>query len=155
MSTTGNWGDKIILTLTSDGIRRHKNWCTNYRNSDNFCAKHCERCIGSAHCEDYETLQAEEMPIFKQEEHKPSTIREENNEGAKIKPKEEYYRLAGRGDKLIHKTVLVRSTPYIFSIARVVYEDFYYFKVEHGGRIHKYDKRTAFRSNSVYILTEA
>ena len=56
MPETGNWGgDKTILVLKSDGTRRNKKWCENYRASDNFCSVFCGKCIGSAHCDYYKS----------------------------------------------------------------------------------------------------
>lgn len=60
MSNTGKWGDKIIITLHGDGIRRHKTWCKHYIRDDKWCAKHDFRCPGAAHCDDYIAHQREQ-----------------------------------------------------------------------------------------------
>ena len=53
MSKRGNWGDKTIIVLMSDQIRRHKNWCKYYDQETGICEKRTEKCFGSAHCEHY------------------------------------------------------------------------------------------------------
>lgn len=152
MSDTGNWGDKIIITLHSDGERRHKKWCDNY--DDNFCRVRCEKCIGSAHCEYYKNKYADNSHVF---------YRKKVGEGgtgkmpginrlSEIGAWRERYRAASYGDKLLHEIVFVRNTPHTFRICEVKNEDFYYFIVEYDGREHKYEKRTAYRRHSVYIF---
>ena len=53
MPQRGWWGDKVIITLSSDDLPRHKNWCEHYRKSDNHCCKQNLKCFGSAHCSYY------------------------------------------------------------------------------------------------------
>ena len=157
MSTTGNWGDKVIITLPSDGIRRHKNWCINHRKPDNFCSVLCGKCIGSAFCENYKTEIAEEKPVFQEMADAGKQVPCINLQPVKPKefPMTEYYKLATVSDKLMGKTVLVRNTPHTFRIATVTEEDFYYFSVYYNGATHKYLKRAAMKSKSVYILVES
>ena len=169
MSNIHDWGDKLIITLRSDGIRRHKRWCTNYRASDKFCSALCQKCIGSAFCESYTSKHEEEKPIFIHDVMQDyiDSIRPEklipdidapdkpetSYERKKIKY-DEYYRLASYGDKLLNRTILFKRTPFIFKIGVVVDESFSTFTVEYGGKKITYDKKAAYRMNAVYIFTE-
>lgn len=54
----------------------------------------------------------------------------------------------------MYRTVLVKVTPYTFRIGAVVDDDFYFFTVNFDGRNHKYEKRTVFRNDGLYIFTE-
>ena len=151
MSRTGEWGDKIVITLTSDGKRRHKKWCENYIQEDSFCSVLCRKCIGSAHCEYYrdklENTQ-EYIPKSTQPEETQETL------GYKLSPVyDEYYRRATMADKLLGETVLVRGNYNTYKIGTVCYDSFSFFSVEYGGRIHKYSKHLAIRIG-VYVLED-
>lgn len=150
MSKTGEWGNKIIVVLHSDGKRRHKKWCDNY-SEKNYCDLLCRKCTGSAQCLHY-----------KNDDEKGSDVRYLINPisnkpvGIVKDPKPgfvwcEYYRSASYGDKLLHNIILVKNTPYTFKICEVLEEDFYFFVVEYEGKKHKYSKKFAYRSRSVYI----
>ena len=167
MSDKGYWGNKIIITLRSDGIRRHKRWCTNYRASDKFCSALCQKCIGSAFCESYTSKHEEEKPIFIHDvmhdyikTTKPNLVPIFEDEEQKTTHKtkktkyDEYYRLASYGDKLLNRTILFKRTPYTFKIGVVIDETFGTFTVIHNEEKITYDKRNAFRMNAVYLLTE-
>lgn len=155
MSFTGWWGDKVIVNLKSDGVRRHKKWCKHY--SDGECDKLCGKCIGSAFCEHYQNDIAEAEPVWRARED-VDLFDVKGIDGTSILPrplkivKREFYRQAGRTEKLIGKAVMVRNTPYTFRIGEVVEESFSHMGVEYGGRIHTYDKKTAFRNEGVYVL---
>ncbi len=152
MSKTGDWGDKLIITLHSDRKRRHKKWCDHYRD-DNHCAVKCEKCTGSAHCSHYKNNSEDGSDIFYlvRPAEPDNKNEDKSRQGFALC---EYYRLASYGDRLLHKTVLVKNTPHTFSICEVIDEDFYHFVVEYGGKNHKYSKRVAYRNNSVYIFLE-
>jgi len=66
MSFTGWWGDKVIVNLKSDGVRRHKKWCKHYSYGE--CDKLCGKCIGSAFCEQYVNGIAEAEPVWRSRE---------------------------------------------------------------------------------------
>ena len=151
MSKTGDWGDKIITTLHSDGIRRHKKWCDNY--DGGHCLAICSKCIGSAHCNNY---------INKDEKDSHSFYIKKIGEGGSVKiPNDkidlhriwcEFYHLATYGDHLLHKTILVKKTPFTFRIGTVTSEDLHYFIVKYDGSEHKYEKKAAYRNKSVYVF---
>ena len=152
MSKTGNWGDKIIVSLHSDEKRRHKKWCDNYREG-NYCIANCGRCTGSAHCDFYKNKSEADSNVSYC--NKPPRVERETDKHAEMGfIWREYYRPANYGDRLLHSTVLVRSTPYTFRIGEVVNEDLYYFVVKYDGKEHKYSKKTAYRNRSVYIFGE-
>ena len=67
---------------------------------------------------------------------------------------EEHYSLASYGDKLLHKTVLVKISPHSAKFGEVVDEDFYYFTAKIDGKPHKYVKRISYARKGIYILTE-
>lgn len=150
MSKTGDWGDKVIITLHSDGKRRHKLWCDNYCNG-NCCTVFQGKCIGSAHCEYYKNPNEERSEVFY-----PKILPDREGEEQTIVSKSgfvwcEVYRQASYGDRLLGKTVLVRNTPHTFRICEVLEEDFYFFNVRFDGREHRYSKRVAYQNKSVYI----
>ena len=158
MSVTGSFGgDRIIIALTSDGVRRNKNWCENYRKTDNFCAHFCGKCIGSAFCEYYNSK-------IKEEVFRPKTDVEDKTEPEKsptvvgdegeVLTRREYYVRAEFFDKLIGKTVLVKSTPFSFRIGEVLEESLRLLKISYGGRVHIYDRYTAIKNRSVYLLND-
>ena len=151
MPKTGDWGDKIIITLHSDGERRHKKWCDNY--DENNCKVLCGKCVGSAHCDYYKNKNADSSHVFYRKEVGGGGTGEVSDE----KPNciglwRERYRAASYGDKLLNKIVLIKKTPHTFRICEVTSEDFYFFTVEYDGREHRYEKRTAYRNHSVYIF---
>lgn len=152
MATKGWWGDKIIITLTSDGERRHKKWCEHYCSEDKSCSRICGKCPGSATCEFYKPITKEEEPIWRVVQ--PDVEEPQPKKDGRKPLIREIYRLISYSDKLLGQTVMVKNTPYTFRIGEVVKEDFYFFSVEYGGRIHKYEKRTAIRNGSVYTYDE-
>ena len=150
MSKTGEWGDKIIITLFSDGSRRHKKWCEHYRSGDGYCTALCRKCVSSTHCEHYKSSTGQSFikkkdvictPIIVSVDEPKPTLRE-------------FYRLATRADKLLGKTVLVKINDSTFRIGIVCREDFYNLYIEYDERIHTHDKRTVFNRGSLYLLTE-
>ena len=149
VSHRGDWGDKIIITLHSDGKRRHKKWCEHY-SDDNHCAALCRKCIGSSHCEYYNNENESSSDIF---HHKNDIIEQDNQK----KHQSDFvwcelYRAASYGDKLLNQTVLVKRSPFTFRICEVTEEDFHFFSVEYDGKKHKFDKKVAYRNRSVYIF---
>ena len=158
MSRRGDFGDKIIVTLGSDGIRRHKKWCEHYESMDNYCKIFCAKCIGSAFCTYYKNTLKEEPPIWRLKESEKnaqqsvaeqSAIAEASDKKSVIR---EFYRIAMRGEKLLGKIVLIRNTPYTFRIGEVVADSFDYMSVEYEGRIHKHEKKIVFRNDNVYVF---
>ena len=153
MSNRGDWGDKIIITLHSDGIRRHKNWCKHYESISNYCNAKCDKCIGSAHCDAYTAdFVIEQAPVIKPTadlKHPTETPEKEL-----IFIKEEIYRLATRTYKLLGRTVIVRTTPYKMCIGVVTEDSFDRFEATCDSCVHKYMKRTTFRGKNVYVLIE-
>ena len=152
MSFTGNWGDKVIITLKSDGKRRHKYWCEHYRAEDGSCSKHCSKCVGSAFCSMYTDSIKEQEPIWFP---KCETIDVGVVPSKKTKAifKQQFYRKPSRDEKLLGKIVMVRNTPFTFRIGTAIEDDFYYISVEYGGQIHKYEKKILFRNNGIYVYT--
>ena len=151
MSKTGDWGDKIIITLHSDGVRRHKKWCINYQD-DNYFSLLCEKCRGSAHCKYYKTeIYSATLGDAEAVEEKKEICEEEMPHHPEF---EEHYSLASYGDKLLHKTVLVKISPHSAKFGEVVDEDFYYFTAKIDGKPHKYVKRISYARKGIYILTE-
>jgi len=153
MSNRGDWGDKIIITLHSDGIRRHKNWCKHYESIGNYCNAKCDKCVGSAHCEAYTAdFAIEQEPVVKPavEPNHPPVMQEKERKFVK----EELYRLATRTDKLLGRTVIVRTAPYKMRIGVVTEDSFDRLEVTCGSNIHKYLKRITFRRKNIYVLTE-
>lgn len=150
MSFTGNWGDKLIITLKSDGKRRHKYWCEHYR--DGSCSKLCSKCVGSAFCSMYTDSIKEQEPIW----YPKGT----DDGGVAVAPKktkaifkQQFYRKPYRDEKLLGKIVMVRNTPFTFRIGTAIEDNFYYMSVEYGGKIHKYEKKILFRNNGIYVYT--
>lgn len=152
MSHRNDWGDYIIITLHSDGKRRHKKWCDNYR-SDNYCTLLGARCFGSAHCDFYKNKDEKRSDIIYPEiQATPNDCNAQKTTAAFVFG--EHYRRANLGDKLLHKTVLIKDTPFSFKICEVVEEDFQRFTVIRSGKKHVYSKRIACKSNSVYIFID-
>ena len=145
MSFTGNWGDKIIITLKSDGKRRHKCWCKNY-GEGNRCSI-LGNCMGSAYCTKYKNEIEEQEPVWRPKKEAPKPEEEKRKPRLKV----EFYRRPGRGEALKGKLVMVRNTPHTFRIGEAVEDDFCYLSVSYGGEIHKYDKKIAFRNNGIYV----
>ena len=155
MSDKGYWGDKIIFTLHSDGIRRHKKWCKNY-GEDGSCSALCGKCVGSAFCEHYKSQFSEEEPIYVRGNFTQACENKEDT-ATPSKPKlrfEEIYTRANWGDKLLNKTILIKTMPHKFRIGEVIEEEFRTFTVVFGEMKRKYDKRICFRNNTVYIFNE-
>lgn len=149
MSYTGWWGDKIIITLHSDGVRRHKMWCIHYEDK-NYCSHLCSKCIGSAFCESYRTT------YFDKPTPAPNGDKEDGDTTTPLSPVtlEEYYSLATRTDKLLGKILLIRDTPSRFRIGRVVTDSFDILGVQYDGKLHKFSKRVLFANGrrNVYVL---
>ena len=157
MSKTGEWGDKIIVTLRGDGVRRHKKWCENYREG-NLCAAPCGKCIGSAHCDYYKSKTKEEgvytySALPEEDPVKPTKPVGEQTEKPSVPVYREYYRRATWGDKLLDKTVLIKTTALTFRIADVTKEALLTFTAEYDGREHRYDKMIAYKKGIVYVFT--
>ena len=150
MSKKNDWGDKIIITLHSDGKRRHKKWCDHYQD-DNFCDAHCSNCTGSAHCCNYKNKFEESSSVFYLKENAVSPVTEETKATLNFAWCE-YYKLASYGDKLLNKTVMIRNTPYTFKIGEIVEEDFNAFVVKYEGKKHRFLKKIAYRNSSVYVF---
>ena len=149
MSAKGDWGNKIIIALHSDGKRRHKKWCDNY--CDDYCTARQSKCIGSPHCDYYQNKNEQTSDVFYS---KPAAGNEDVNV-ARTKSGFiwcEHYRQASYGDKLLHNVILVKNTAHSFKICEVMEEDFYFFKVNFDGHDHKYSKRVAYENGSVYIF---
>lgn len=157
MARTGDWGDKTIITIKSDGVRRHKRWCEHY-DPGNHCSLLNSKCIGSPFCKYYNSKIKEEgnfsFPPPTPTPTPPPTPTEDKGEEKRCVVYKEYYRRAGWGDRLIHKTVLVRKTFFRFRIATVTDEDFRTFTLEYDGKRHKFDKYIAYKAKSVYIFVE-
>lgn len=158
MSKTHDWGDKIIITLSSDGERRHKCWCKHYRGEDKYCKAHMCKCTGSAFCSEYASEVEEERPIFIYNEEQVDDVKQDeiirNIPPKRCSRYDEYYRRAGYGDRLLHRTILFKSTMNTFKIGVVTDESLNEFAVEYNGKKVRYDKRAAFRAGGVYIFTE-
>lgn len=129
MSNTGDWGDKIIINLRSDGIRRHKKWCENYQ--DGSCKVLCSKCIGSAFCKYYKSKikEDESTRFYPKPDIQIPPLPPPSNVPDTIPTYKEHYRPASYGDKLLAKIVLVRITPFIFRIGVVTEESFRTFSV--------------------------
>lgn len=162
MSNTGTWGDKIIIILPTDGIRRHKTWCEHYRSSDKYCTRLCHRCIGSAHCDHYISKIREELPSapIRLSPSTPSfpTAQPVDPPPPPLKKPtmQEHYRLARYGDKLLGQTVLIWKNAFSFKICDVVAEDHRSFiTLEKDQKQHSYQKSLAFRKKAVYVFIEA
>ena len=157
MANKGDWGDKLIITLKSDGVRRHLKWCEYYCTGGK-----CDligKCCGSAHCEQYKSKYKEEgCFVFPEPEtHEPEQQTEPSRveETPRKTAYEEYYRRAGWGDKLLGEIVLVRKDNWFtFRIAYVVEEDLHTFAAEYDGKKHRYNKRLAYKAGSVYLFKE-
>ena len=158
MSQRGDWGDKTIITLPSDGVRRHKTWCVNYC-TGGHCILLNGKCRGSSFCRYYKSNMREEGTFSFPEPTPTPTPTPAPAQGAEEEKSrvvyKEHYRLAGWGDKLIHKTVLLRKTWFRFRIGVVTDEDFRTFTVEYDGEKHKFDKHAAYKGRSVYIFVES
>ena len=164
MSSTGDWGDKLIVTLHSDGIRRHQNWCRHYEAAGKRCTLLCEKCRGSAFCQYYKTGIKEEAPTTPSLPPKKARAGVATKQPASPKPVtppppspkvEELFRRAGHGDKLLGKTVLIRKDIFSFKIAEVIEEDFHLFYTLEQGQKRTYVKRTAYEKKAIYILEES
>ena len=149
MSKRGDWGDKIIVALKSDGIRRHKAWCEYY--CDGTCEKLSIKCYGSAFCEHYRTKIKELTAPTESTAEIPHGVIRPLTKPTEITLKE-VYRAATYSDKLVGEIVLVKDTPYTYRIVTVVEENIDCFTVISGNEYKKYFKRTAFRERCVYIL---
>ena len=72
MSLRGDWGDKSITYLPTDGKRRHKSRCEHYNHENKKCLLSGEMCFGSAHCDNYKSAHAESGEKY--EHHKEHDI---------------------------------------------------------------------------------
>ncbi len=161
MSNTGTWGDKIIIILSTDGVRRHKTWCEHYRSADKYCTRLCHRCIGSAHCDYYVSKIKEVLPKLPASPSRPRlpvrpTIPPPPPSPPRPQITQEHYRRAGHGDKLLGQTVLLWKDAFSFKICEVIREDHREFTTyEKDQKQHTYVKSTAYNAKSVYIFTDA
>ena len=153
MSHTKDWGDKIIITLHSDGERRYKKWCKNYR--DGSCKYYLGKCTGSAHCEQYKNRYDDGSSTFHVTgKDDVKTVGQSGETSSKSLPLEEYYRRAGIFEKLCGKEVLVRSKPYVFRFGTVVADGDQHWLVEYDGKVHQCDRKTVFRNGAMYVCVE-
>ena len=145
MSDTGMWGSQIIVTLHSDGERRHQKWCVNY--TDDYCKYYCEKCRGSAHCSQYKNKHSDGTSVFRPKETDAEPV-DPPKPGFMYR---EYYRLAGFNEKLLNKTVLIKNTPYTLRFGFVTAEDWDFIYVEYDGKVHKHQRLTVYRSQAIYV----
>jgi hypothetical protein len=152
MSKTNDWGDKVIITLHSDGERRYKKWCDKY--CDGECRYYLGKCTGSVHCTQYKNKYDDHSGSFYQ---KKEDVQIPDQPASLPKTGyvfEQYFRRARLYEKLLGKTVLVRSAAYILRFGVVTEESFEIISVFYEGQVHKYDRRTAYRSGSIYVYEE-
>ena len=64
----------------------------------------------------------------------------------------EFYRRAQFGDKLLHKTVLVKRSENSLKIGTVTQEDFRRITIVYDGEEHRYDKYVACKNSAIYVL---
>ena len=152
MSQRNDWGDKLIVCLPSDGVRRHKTWCDHY-DGDGHCRLALIKCPGSAHCEHYSTNINEVKEYrFPEQITLPVEIVDRTEKKTKRYIFIEHYHLAKFGEKLLDKYVLIKSNPYTFRIGKVTEEKFKDLVVEYDGKPHKYNKYTSCKNNAIYLF---
>ena len=152
MSRTHDWGDKLIVCLPSDGVRRHKTWCDHYCD-DGYCKSRLINCPGSAHCEYYSTDITEVNGYrFPEQIKLPCEIVDRTEKKTTRYVFIEHYHLAKFGEKLLDKIVLIKSNPYTFRIGKVTEEKFKKLVVEYDGKPHEYNKYTSCKNNAIYLF---
>ena len=65
------WHEEKIHRQDGDD-RRYKGRCRNYYDSNNQCSRRNGKCIGSAHCDEYEAMTDEEFKIKQAQKRKPT-----------------------------------------------------------------------------------
>lgn len=147
MSKGGDWGDKTIICLKSDGIRRHRSWCEHYEGGE--CDVLCGKCTGSAHCDNYVSIYKinPRTPVDPIDD-KPTPPPPPHRTFA------EYYHIAYFGDKLLFKTVLIKQTESLLRIGYVTHESFRELTIEIDGVEHHYDKYVACKNRRIYLLEQ-
>lgn len=174
MSHTHEWGDKVIIVLSSHDERRLKNWCQYYRKTDKFCEKLCIKCPGSAHCESY--LCAEGMGPLRKEEvqkissavpvvysaHEPmpiQTIIERQKKPANQILISDRVKVLGHyatyGDRLVGKIVLVKRSGGIYKFGCVESQDYENTVVElDDGERLTFRKIASIRCNTFWVIDD-
>ncbi len=181
MSSRGNWGDRSITYLHTDGKRRHKSRCEHYNYKNKKCLLSGERCFGSAHCDNYKSSRIE--PVEKYEHHKehdivpipddyyypPELLSVDPLKPICVDPPMHIYvdppvffrrslfhdiipgHFPPFGERLARKTVLIRTALGVF-VGRVTQEDYGFIITElESGEIKKFERRTAIRRHTFYV----
>ena len=148
MSQRNDWGDKLIVCLPSDGVRRHKRWCK-HNGDENHCDILCGKCPGSAHCDYYESRYKISKPEINNNRAITSNCHEQQGIRRVLS---EFYRRAQFGDKLLHKIVLVKRSESSLKIGTVTQEDFRRITIVYDGEEHHYDKYVACKNRAIYVL---
>lgn len=160
MATRGWWGDKVIITLSSNDEQRNKNWCIHYQRSDKFCSELLCKCVGSAHCEHYEKKPGcgpVDIKVIPQEVRfaspiatTPSTSHTKIDELAYIPGHNPPF-----GEKLLGKVVLIKNNFGKASLGEVVDENHDYITIEKdNGSIVKYSRKVAVAQKTFWVLDE-
>lgn len=156
MAQKGDWGNMMIITLSSTDEPRNKLWCVHYRKSDKHCCEQNLKCMGSSHCKYYKKkhgvgpIQEHYVPVHVEhviippEENAPPTTKVQ-------KP------IPGRhpsfGEKMVGKVVMTKGRFGKIHIGEVIAEDRYTFTVERdSGEVKKYMRKDVLRANSVWVL---
>ena len=164
MPHTGWWGDKVIITLLSDGSRRLKNWCEYYDKVDKHCAFRVTKCCGASQCEYYKKKAGvgpvewhqvpAEVPVVHIVDQPVSNV--ESKPETKVKTLADF--IPGHnppfGEKLLGKVVIIKQ-PRRGNIGEVVDENHDYIIIERDdGRVSKFERKTTIRVKALWVVDD-
>lgn len=162
MSLKGWWGDKVIICLISDGIRRHKKWCEYYE-KDNRCSFKCIKCSGSAFCNEYKKRdEAGPITLYSSTEIPPEVKRVEIKDEPSMPPIKQPAidnlfpgRYPKYDENLVGYVVLAKTgfNKIVLGLVIDANRDYITIDKDDAG-ITKYDRRISFLRNSIWVLEE-
>lgn len=159
MANTGWWGDKVIISLSSNDKPRHKKWCVHYRKSDNHCCEQNLKCNGSSHCVYYSEMSTCGPTVITDNVVVPEdvSIVEEVDKNKSPNLKGLSAAFLGRhpclSEKMLGKIVAVRVNLSLITLGDVIAEDNESFTIEKdNGVTSKYSRKVVLKAKSVWII---
>ena len=164
MAQRGWWGDKVIITLSSDNERRQKTWCEYYDKEDKHCTLRVTKCCGSTQCEYYKKkagvgpIQSKLVPIDVPVVHITTQPISNIAEKPEQKPKTLADSIPGHtppfGEKLLGKVVLIKKLRGV-DIGEVIDENHDYITIERDdGKVIKFDRKITIRQKTLWVLDD-
>lgn len=160
MAQKGWWGDKMIISLSSNDKKRQKKWCVYYRKSDKYCTEKICKCTGSAQCKiyqqkegvgpiDYSTVPID-VPVVEVEPTVSNSFASPVNPLTYIPGHHPSF-----GEKLLGAIVLMKNTTGHILVGEVVFESYDFITVEKDdGSQVKYNRRVAISNKTFWVLDD-